>query len=182
MCMKFNYGMRYIVTVGYLQHVQCWLLFTLNSQQDEASPACLTGKSSWSDMVTRSRVDMKFTWVWACKYFQKQSIMVRHAILKIIQTLVIQPSISDFAVWIFPKRLGWEYQKRQVGYVKQRRLNGYTCLNCYWATKNKNRIHSVSWALKDFCIHIQKSKSNLYLKLYSINKLVKTNEATICVE
>lgn len=31
------------------------------------SPACLTGKSSWSDMVTRSRVDTKFTWVWPCK-------------------------------------------------------------------------------------------------------------------
>lgn len=30
-------------------------------------PACLTGRSSWSDMVTRSRVDTKFTWAWPCK-------------------------------------------------------------------------------------------------------------------
>lgn len=57
-----------------LKYMQKWYTFHpaqhdifYRTCQSVDSPACLTGKSSWSDMVTRSRVDTKFTWVWPCE-------------------------------------------------------------------------------------------------------------------
>ena len=64
-------------------------------------PACLTGKSSWSDMVTCKRADTKFAWVWPCQSQPKnvyyyQTINVHISMLtKVTSTLFDQLKHSN---------------------------------------------------------------------------------------
>lgn len=174
MCVKFSYGMRYIVTEGYLQHVQRWLWFTLK-QSARWSLTCLPdrqiqlishGDTQQSGHEVNLGVSLQ-VYSKTVDYGQTCDLKNNTNFSYTAQHFWLGSLNFSKATWVrVPK-------KSQVEYVKQRRLNGYTRLNCYWATKNKNRIHSISWVLKDFCIHIQKSENNLFLKLYSINKSVK---------